>query len=44
MQYDMIMPISMHFKEMLAQKNDMSNNFSFLNYQTYLLLKLRVAC
>ena len=39
MQYDMIMPISMHFKEMLAQKNDMSNNFSFFNYQTYLLLK-----
>jgi putative ABC transport system permease protein len=39
MQYDMIMPISAHFKEMLAQKNDMSNNFSFFNYQTYLLLK-----
>jgi putative ABC transport system permease protein len=39
MQYDMIMPISLHFKAMLAQKNDMSNNFSFLNYQTYLLLK-----
>lgn len=39
MQYDMIMPISLHFKAMLAQKNDMSNNFSFFSYQTYLLLK-----
>lgn len=39
MQYEMIMPISKHFKEMLAQNTDMSNNFNFFNYQTYLLLK-----
>jgi len=39
LQYDMIMPIGLHFKTMLAQKNDMSNNFSFFNYQTYLLFK-----
>jgi putative ABC transport system permease protein len=39
MNYDMIMPMSLHLKMMLAQKNDMSNNFSFFNYETYLLLK-----
>lgn len=39
LQYDMITPISLHFKMMLAQKNDMSNNFRFFNYQTYLLIK-----
>ncbi|MDO3629061.1 ABC transporter permease [Mucilaginibacter sp. BT774] len=39
LQYDMITPISLHFKMMLAQKNDMTNNFSFFNYQTYLLIK-----
>ena len=38
-QYDMIMPISFHFKEMLAQKNDMSNNFRYLNYLTFLQIK-----
>ncbi|MDB5134126.1 MAG: macB 27 [Mucilaginibacter sp.] len=38
-QYDMIMPISLHFNTLLVQKTDMSNNFSFFNYQTYLLLK-----
>jgi putative ABC transport system permease protein len=36
---DMIMPISAHFKVQLAQKNDLSNNFSYLNYQTFLLTK-----
>jgi len=39
MQYDMLMPISTHFKAMLTQHNDMTNNFSFLMYETYLLLK-----
>ncbi len=39
LQYDMITPISLHFKMMLAQKNDMSNNFRFFNYHTYLLIK-----
>lgn len=39
LQYDMVTPISLHFKTMLAQKNDMSNNFRFFNYQTYLLIK-----
>lgn len=38
-QFDILAPISLHFKTQLAQHNDMSNNFSFLNYQTYLLLK-----
>jgi len=38
-QYDMLMPISRHFKALLAQHDDRSNNFSYLDYQTYLLLK-----
>ncbi|HTD42163.1 MAG TPA: ABC transporter permease, partial [Mucilaginibacter sp.] len=38
-QYDMIMPISYHFKEQLAQHNDMSNNFGILNYVTFLQIK-----
>ena len=38
-QYDMIMPISFHFKEQLAQKNDLTNNFGFLNYVTFLQIK-----
>jgi len=37
--YDMLMPISRHFKTSLARHEDMSNNFSNFNYQTYLLLK-----
>jgi putative ABC transport system permease protein len=37
--YDMIMPISFHFKEQLAQKNDMSNNFGYLDYVTFLQIK-----
>jgi putative ABC transport system permease protein len=38
-QCDMIMPMSFHLKDMLVHGNDMSNNFSFLSYETYLLLK-----
>jgi len=38
-QCDMIMPMSFHLKAMLAQGMDMSNNFSYLDYATYLLLK-----
>jgi putative ABC transport system permease protein len=38
-QYDMIMPISYHFKERLAQHTDMSNNFGILNYITFLQIK-----
>jgi len=37
--FDMIMPMSLHMKLMLAQKTDMSNNFNFLSYETFLLLK-----
>ncbi|MDR3696645.1 ABC transporter permease [Mucilaginibacter sp.] len=37
--FDMIMPMSLHMKMMLAQKNDMTNNFNFFNYETFLLLK-----
>jgi putative ABC transport system permease protein len=37
--YDMLMPMSFHEKAMLANKNDLSNNFSFFNYETYLQLK-----
>jgi putative ABC transport system permease protein len=39
MNFDMIMPMSLHMKLMLAQKMDMSNNFSQLDYETFLLLK-----
>jgi putative ABC transport system permease protein len=39
LQCDMIMPMSFHLKAMLAQGMDMSNNFSYLDYATYLLLK-----
>ncbi len=39
LQYDMIMPISYHFKEMLAQHNDLSNNYGYLNYLTFLQIK-----
>ncbi|WP_161964490.1 ABC transporter permease [Mucilaginibacter endophyticus] len=39
MQYDMVMPISFHFKQQLALKNDLSNNFGFLNYITFLQIK-----
>jgi len=39
MQYDMIMPISFHIKQMLAQKLDLSNNFDEYDFLTYLKLK-----
>lgn len=39
LQCDMVMPISHHFKTMLANHIDMSTNFSFFSYETYLLLK-----
>jgi len=38
-QADMIMPISAHLNNMLLQGNDMSNNFSYLDYETWLLLR-----
>jgi putative ABC transport system permease protein len=37
--FDMIMPMSYHIKAMLAQKVDISSNFSNFSYETYLLLK-----
>jgi putative ABC transport system permease protein len=40
MNYDMIMPMSFHINEMLADNHvDLNTNFSFFNYETYLLLK-----
>jgi putative ABC transport system permease protein len=39
LQCDMIMPISHHFKTMLANHVDMSNNFGLFSYDIYLLLK-----
>ena len=39
LQCDMVMPISHHFKTMLANHADMSNNFTLFSYETYLLLK-----
>ncbi len=39
LQYDIIMPISAHFKRQLAQQNDMSNNFAILNYITFVQIK-----
>ncbi|WP_295720809.1 ABC transporter permease [Mucilaginibacter sp.] len=37
--YDMLMPMSFHIKDMLTRKIDLSSNFSFFNYITYLQLK-----
>ncbi|MCO5948671.1 ABC transporter permease [Mucilaginibacter flavidus] len=37
--YDMIMPMSYHIKLMLAHKQDLSDNFNFFSYETYVLLK-----
>jgi putative ABC transport system permease protein len=37
--FDMLMPFSLHVKKMLADKNDINNNFSFLNYITFLQMK-----
>jgi putative ABC transport system permease protein len=39
LQCDMVMPISHHFKTMLANRADMSTNFNQFSYETYLLLK-----
>ena len=39
MRYDMLMPMSFNLKAMLKQGMDMSNNFSYLDYDTYLTLK-----
>jgi len=36
---DIILPLSYHFKAMLAQGQDMSNNFNTLNYVAFLSLK-----
>jgi putative ABC transport system permease protein len=36
---DMIMPMSFHLKDMQVHGADMDNNFSILNYETYLQLK-----
>ncbi|HVW97711.1 MAG TPA: ABC transporter permease [Mucilaginibacter sp.] len=38
-QFDMLMPMSYHIKSMLAQNTDLSDNFDYYNYETYLLLK-----
>jgi putative ABC transport system permease protein len=37
--YDMIMPMSYHIKAMLANHIDLTTNFDFYGYETYLLLK-----
>lgn len=39
MRYDMLMPMSFQLKAMLKQGMDMSNNFGYLDYDTYLSLK-----
>lgn len=39
LQTDMIMPMSFRLKEMLAQGMDMSDNFSYLDYATYLQIR-----
>jgi putative ABC transport system permease protein len=40
MQYDMIMPMSFHIKDMLVSNRvDLENDFSNFSYETYLLLK-----
>ena len=38
-QMDIILPLSYHFKDQLAQGNDLSNNFSYLDYVAFLALK-----
>ncbi|HEY2582992.1 MAG TPA: ABC transporter permease [Mucilaginibacter sp.] len=43
MNYDVIMPMSLHIKLMRAQNIDLDNDFGLINYQTYLLLKPGVA-
>jgi putative ABC transport system permease protein len=40
MQYDMILPMSLHANKMLKEHgNDVNNNFDQYNYESYLLLK-----
>jgi putative ABC transport system permease protein len=39
LQTDMIMPMSFRLKEMLAQGSDMSDNFSYLDFATYLQIR-----
>lgn len=39
MRYDMLMPMSFNLKAMLKQGMDMGNNFGYLDYDTYLVLK-----
>jgi len=36
---DMVMPMSLHVKSMLANHQDINNDFGYLDYQTFLLLK-----
>lgn len=38
-QLDIILPLSFHFKAMLAQGQDMSDNFGYLDYVAFLQLK-----
>jgi putative ABC transport system permease protein len=38
-QLDMILPLSFHFKAMLAQGMDMDNNFSLLDYSAFVSLR-----
>lgn len=37
--YDMIMPMDFHIRAMLADHQDVNSDFSYLDYETYLLLK-----
>jgi len=39
MNYDMIMPMNFHIRAMLADHQDVNSDFSYLDYETYLLLK-----
>jgi len=39
MNYDIVMPMSLHVKSMLANHQDINNDFGYLDYQTFLLLK-----
>src|SRR5579871_4740338 len=38
-QLDMVLPMSFHFKAMLAQGMDMNNNFGYLDYAAFLAVK-----
>jgi len=40
LKFDMIMPMSFHIKTMLSERKiDLTNDFNYYNYETYLLLK-----